>query len=479
MGFREGETRIEEQYQLQRQRRRSQANIGTRKPINEEYTAPANASLLRRAHLGAVDGSSSSVLPEFTSDDDKKVLQIEGDALAWDLIDIPDFKTYVPAANGSRARLDFPDGIGLTSIGDIQFHTDFYTNMTAHSSDIILTNPDGTNRNASLGIFEIGLLVTDAQVPLNTFTLSGIRDGATFGEAAIEVKSLKNPAFKLVDTGFYQNVQVDDVEVDIGAIHFDAQATKTSGGVDTLYQTTFASIHASAEKATFVYTTFNLSTTYQTGARVKYVNKYYRLEGISSVNRYPDVLPSQWIEVPDNSGTYDRGKLRISLRDVDESFLGNDTFSDIIIADIDSGLLLNHSIYQPQYSLGSSIKNSTVLRGEIVLGSLYSSASNPGSQISLLNETTLTIASFSSTSEPKPTDNTGAVAAIWLDGSELMYKSNGVVAPFGGDTIDPLTKNIIPDNDDQRAIGNVLKKMSRVHTNELYVYQGSDFMGRC
>ena len=41
MGFREGETRIEEQYQLQRQRRRSQANIGTRKPINEEYTAPA------------------------------------------------------------------------------------------------------------------------------------------------------------------------------------------------------------------------------------------------------------------------------------------------------------------------------------------------------------------------------------------------------------------------------------------------------
>ena len=58
MGFREGETRIEEQYQLQRQRRRSQANIGTRKPINEEYTAPANASLLRRAHLGSSDGGS-------------------------------------------------------------------------------------------------------------------------------------------------------------------------------------------------------------------------------------------------------------------------------------------------------------------------------------------------------------------------------------------------------------------------------------
>ena len=349
--------------------------------------------------------------------------------------------------------------------------------MTAHSSDIILTNPDGTNRNASLGIFEIGLLVTDAQVPLNTFTLSGIRDGATFGEAAIEVKSLKNPAFKLVDTGFYQNVQVDDVEVDIGAIHFDAQATKTSGGVDTLYQTTFASIHASAEKATFVYTTFNLSTTYQTGARVKYVNKYYRLEGISSVNRYPDVLPSQWIEVPDNSGTYDRGKLRISLRDVDESFLGNDTFSDIIIADIDSGLLLNHSIYQPQYPLGSSIKNSAFLGGEIVLGSPYISAGSPGSQISLLNETTLTIASFSGTSEPKPTDNTGAVAAIWLDGSELMYKSNGVVAPFGGDTINPLTKNIVPDNDNQRSIGNALFKMRGVTTNDLYVYQDADFRG--
>ena len=65
MGFREGETRIEEQYQLQRQRRRSQANIGTRKPINEEYTAPANASLLRRAHLGSSDGS---IKLEFTSE---------------------------------------------------------------------------------------------------------------------------------------------------------------------------------------------------------------------------------------------------------------------------------------------------------------------------------------------------------------------------------------------------------------------------
>ena len=411
-----------------------------------------------------------------SSDNGKFLKAVNGDPV-WEelLVGIADLTDYTPASGGNAAYLTMPSGAEIRDLSRLRFATSFISEVNAFTTPTVKTNEGGQSYVSEVrGVMDLAIVSPSAIDAISNVTISArqLSQAPWYDQAAVEVKANQLPSFKLVDYGWYTDTS-SVLDRNIGNIHFDAFANilDQNGNVTERVQTTFVQLKASAEKGNVVYATWSEAATYQYGDQVTYNEETYRCLVKLTQGTQPDISINVWYKI--NENVLDRGKLEISLRDIDRNTIGGteDIFNTIVTFDIDSGVFINHDLRLPPtafaeflggVSIGSPAGNAEGYRFDVLAHTNLHS--NDIYQAGRLNFATVTPSGFN--------------GSIWYDGTSVFCRISDTVTvdlsnigstnPNALD-LSAVAQDYIPDKDDEYSIGTADKRLGSMHTDALYL----------